>query len=498
MAKSIPADAIVRVVPSVISAGGRAMDLNGLALTDSARIPIGAVYSFPSTLAVANHFGPTSNEAVLAASYFLGFTNSNQTPGALLMAQYNSVSVVAYLKSGDLQGMSLAMLQAIKGVLTISVNGVPHTTALIDLAGVTSFSNAAGFIATALATVAPGQTVVYDQVWNAFVISTGLTGALASIGYASGTLAPLLSMTQATGAVLSQGADPADTTAMMNSIIGVTTNWASFTTTFLPVQVVMIGFAAWANGRNNRFLYVPFDQDVTATQIGAAAQGSFGQKVLAAGYNGIAIIYQDPAVAFFLMGAVASLDFSEHNGRATMAFRNQTGLVPSVTDQTAANNLIANGYNFYGSYATANQAFTFLYPGQVTGPFAWIDSYVDEIWLGNQFQLALMVLMTQVKSLPYNDEGYTLVRAACSDVVVQALNFGVIRAGVTLSNLQVAEVNGAAGFRIDDVLQSQGSYLQIKDASPQVRQARGSPPCTFWYMDGQSIQQISLASVQVQ
>ncbi len=69
---------------------------------------------------------------------------------------------------------------------------------------------------------------------------------------------------------------------------------------------------------------------------------------------------------------------------------------------------------------------------------------------------------------------------------------------VALSELQKAEVNSAAGLKISDTLSLQGFYLQILDALPQVRVARGSPPCTFWYMDGGSIQKINLTSVEVQ
>jgi hypothetical protein len=59
-------------------------------------------------------------------------------------------------------------------------------------------------------------------------------------------------------------------------------------------------------------------------------------------------------------------------------------------------------------------------------------------------------------------------------------------------------VNNAAGKKIDDILSTQGWYLQVKDALPQVRAVRGSPPITFWYMDGQSVQKLNLASVEVQ
>ena len=147
------------------------------------------------------------------------------------------------------------------------------------------------------------------------------------------------------------------------------------------------------------------------------------------------------------------------------------------TNATAANNLIANGYNFYGSYATANDQFVFTYPGLVSGPFEWVDSYVNQIWLNNALQLAILSGLVQAKSVPYNQVGYTTIRAWCMDPILAALNFGAIRAGVTLSQAQIAEVNGAAGVNIANTLSNEGFFLQVKDATPQVRAARGSPPC---------------------
>jgi hypothetical protein len=118
--------------------------------------------------------------------------------------------------------------------------------------------------------------------------------------------------------------------------------------------------------------------------------------------------------------------------------------------------------------------------------------------MNNGFQLALMELLTSVGSIPYNQTGYTMIKAACQDVINRALNFGAIRAGVTLSESQVIQVNNMAGVQIDGVLNSIGYYLQVLDADPQTRVNRGTPPCTFWYMDGGSIQRITLASVMVQ
>jgi hypothetical protein len=84
------------------------------------------------------------------------------------------------------------------------------------------------------------------------------------------------------------------------------------------------------------------------------------------------------------------------------------------------------------------------------------------------------------------------------DPILAALNFGAIRGNVPLSSSQAAQVNNAAGTKIDTVLSSRGWYLQILPATAQVRAARGTPPMTFLYMDGGSVQAINLASIVIQ
>ena len=159
--------------------------------------------------------------------------------------------------------------------------------------------------------------------------------------------------------------------------------------------------------------------------------------------------------------------------------------------------LIAKGYNFYGDYATANDQFTFFQPGSCIGSAAWIDTYIDKIALNNDLQLALVNLFANAKSLPYNRDGYAQIEAACLDPIVRYLNFGAIRAGVSLSNAQISQVNTEAGVRISDTLSTRGWYLQIKDATAQVRAQRKSPPCKLWRMDGWAIQLIEMSSTTV-
>lgn len=489
---SIPASQLVNVQPGVVGTGGSPLSLNSVFLTNDGSIPIGTVQPFPTALSVANWFGATSAESLLANVYFSGFDGSNIKPGNLFFAQYPVASVAAYLRGGVISGLTLTQLKALTGVLTVTVDGTVKTSTAINLSAATSFSNAATIIAAAFTA---GPTVTYDSLRGAFVVTSTTTGAASTISIGSGTIAAGLMLATATGAVLSQGAIAAVPSTFMNAVTQVTQNWAPFMTVWEPLVADKMLFAQWVNAQNQRYAYVCWDSDITVTQSGNTT--SFGPQVIAGNYTGVIPVYPAADKAAFICGMTASIDFTQRNGRITYAFKGQSGLNADVTDPTIAANLVTNGYNFYGAYATANQGFTFLQPGSTPGVWKWIDAYVNQIYLNAQFQLALMTLLSATKSLPYNTLGYGMIAAACQDPINQALNFGSIRAGVPLSVQQAASVNMAAGVPIDGSLTNQGYYLQVLAASAQVRGLRQSPPCTFWYLDGGSIQKINLSSLDV-
>ncbi|WP_334021433.1 DUF3383 domain-containing protein [Burkholderia orbicola] len=497
---SIPASLIAPVTPSVISAGGSALDLVGIILTTNSRVPIGTVPTFPTKDAVSAYFGSTSLEAQLAAVYFGGFDNSNVKPGSLGFSQYPTAPVSAYLRGGSLAAMTLTQLQALSGTLIVTVDGVQKTSANINLASATSFSNAAALIAAGFT---GGPTVAYDSVAAAFTLTSTTTGATSTIGFASGTLATGLKLTQATGAVTSQGAIASTPAAAMTAITKITQNWVSFMTAFDPDNGVgntqKMAFATWTSQQNNRYLYAVWDTDQSPTTT-VPATSSLGYLVNQANMSGVAPNFNDVNKAAFLMGAIASIDFTQTDGRSTLSFKSQSGLSADVTDATVYQNLVANGYNCYGAFATANDQFTFYTPGTIAGQYDWIDSYIDQIWLNNQLQLAIMTGFTQSKSVPYNAVGDATIEAWLMDPINRAVNFGAIRQGVQLSAAQAQEVNTAAGRKIDSILSSRGWYLQVlaSTAPAQTRAARQSPPCSLWYMDGGSVQKLNLASVMVQ
>lgn len=491
---SIPASAYVKINPAVISGGGVALTLTAVMLTANAAVPIGAVMPFPSATDVGNFFGPSSTEKTLADVYFLGFDNSNAKPGNLYFSQYPTAPVAAYVRGASLAAVTLDQLKTFTGVMVVAIDGATKTSSTISLTAATSFSNAATIIQAAFTSL--GGTVTYDSVRKAFVITSSTTGASSTVGYPTGTIVDSLNMGQTDGAVLSQGAIASTPAAAMDAITAVTLRWATFMTTFEPLIADKLAFAAWTNAQNKRFMYSEWDTDITATQANNTT--SFAPQINAINSSGTSPFYGTAVHAAFVCGATASIDFNETNGRATLAYKSQSGLAASVSDGAVAANLKANGYNYYGDVATSAAQFQYMMDGVVSGDFDFIDSYVNQIHLNSGFQSSLIDLLRQAKAVPYGPKGQALIEAACMDPINAALNFGSIQPNIPLSSLQAALANTQAGVRIDNVLSSRGWYLQVLDATADVRAVRGSPPIKFWYMDGGSIQHIDMSSIALQ
>lgn len=507
---TIPASNIVSILPGVVGAAGNSLALNGLFFTQNIAMPTNTVFNFASLQAVSNFFGPTSAETAAATIYFAGYTKSTLKPGGMLFAAFNLAARDAFLTSGSFAGVPLTTLQALAaGTLIISMDGTVETSASINLSAATSFSNAASLIQAGFTT--PGFTVAWNPVASTFVFTNTASGASSTLSFATGTLAVSLLLTSATGAFLSQGA-VADTpaTAAANAI-NITQNFASFLTLWEPTITDKENFAVWNNTNNNEYLYLAWDSDAQASTQGSTT--CFGAVAKANGYTGVAAFSGDPALAastgttlaalalnlaIFAAGAIASINFSQTNGRTTLAFLSSGSISPTCTNSQVSKNLLANGYSFYGQYATpGNQIFTILYNGQMFGPFGSVARYINQIWMNSQFQLGLFTLLTEIGSLDYNPPGYGLIRNTLADPIAAALNFGAIRTGVVLSAQQIADVNQAAGVNAASVIQTQGYYLQILDPGAQARAAGQTPIVNFWYADGGDILMISMASIAV-
>lgn len=494
MTNTIPVSQIVTVNPAVVGAGGNPLSLNTVMLDQSLTVPVSSLLSFSSADEVGDYFGLNSTQAALAINYFNGYDNSTSKPGTLFFGGYAAADRAAWLRGQSLAGTTLEQIKAVSGSLSITIDGVVKTAASVNLSAATSFTNAAALLTTALG-LSGGAAVTWDATSSRFVVTSGTAGAASTITQATGTAAAALGLS---AGILSQGV-AADTAAtVMDRVTEQSQNWAAFMTTWEPDLDDKTAFAVWTNGQNNRYAYIAWDTDAGyATPNNAAV---FGAIVDTLDYEGTCVVYGSVNVAAFVCGFIGSVDFQAVNGRATPAFKSQSGLATSVDTLSLANAVLSNNASYYGLYQAPGQGnvYSILYDGRMNGSkFRWLDTYINQVYLNAQLQLSIFEGLQQVNAAPYNSRGETFIRAWCADPIAEALNNGTIQVGVPLSQSQKAAITAAAGLDISNQLETQGYYLQILPATAQVRQQRQSPPVKLWYMDGGSIQNISLASIAV-
>lgn len=486
---SISASQIVNVIPRVINAGGTDLEITGLLLTDNPLCVFPGTVSFTSANAVGSYFGETSAEYQAAAKYFLGYDNSFRKPRRLHFARLVDSAIAGSLIGGTAGSMD-EMKAITAGGFTINVDGSPKTVTALDLSEATTQSDIAQSIQTQLT----GTTVQYNSNLNAFIITSSQTGDTSSVSVAKDTAenaASILGLTADAGATASAGSAALEPSANMNSITNITQNWVSFTTMEEQEDDVIEAFSEWANNSNGEYLYCPYTTQENDTNPNA---GSNLPKTLAnANYEGVVLTYGGLDYALLVMSIGACIDWDRNNGLVTWAFKSQSGLEASVTDDTTAANCVELNVNYYGRWATRNDDFIQYYQGaMIGGDFGFVDAYVGNLWLRNALQVSLMNGLAQVGRVPYTDEGYTIIRAWCMDPINRALNNGVIDPGVTLSESQRAQLMNEIGEDVSDQILTDGYYLMVADPGASARVDRDTPTLGLWYTYGGSVHKLEL------
>jgi Protein of unknown function (DUF3383). len=498
---TIPASHIVKVEPRVITGGSNDLEMNGLVLSRNQIFPAGPmVLEFGSASAVGSYFGLDSDEYAAAVTYFAGYVNKSSAPRSFFVARRIEEAAPGWLRSAPYQ-RALVTLQAVTdGALVIEIDGVAHSLDNLNFSTAGSFSDVAVIIQQALRVDAGGVTVNYSSLNHAFTITSGTDGAASSVGFgespAVGTdLSEFLSLTEAKGAIISPGSDPLDVAEQMAAIRKVTENWACFTTLWEADVDEIMTWATWANDHYG-WLYVPFTTDPnTPLQTSTADPASTLKE---AGLEHTAIVYGSLEYALFIMGAVASISWLRTNGTITLAFKRSEGLAAYVTDEGEAAALEAKNCNYFGNFSTRNAEFVFLYSGCLSaGDYNFIDPYINSIWLNNRLQVALLDGLSRAGRVPYNERGYTMIRAWMQDPVNQGLANGTIETGIVLSEAQKTELYNEAGRDISTDLAINGYYLQVLDPGAAVRARRESPVVNFFYTYGGAVHRIEVASTAV-
>ena len=496
---AISANQIVQVLPRILTGTGSDLVFNGMVLDGNARIPTATPISFSSADAVGDYFGSDSDEYNFASVYFGGYNNSQIKPSLLYFYKLCPAAVAPFVRGTALTpAAALVALKAITaGNITIGISGTDYTATDIDLSGATSLSDAASIVEAALTTEGAGVSIEFASIDNSFTITSTSTGAVESVTVPTGTCATAMGFAADT-AVVSAGADAMNVTATMNEITSQFQNFVTFTTLEEPSDDDAILLAQWATTQANAgtmYLYVCCDS--AKANLDATNTTVIAEQLKALEVTATCVVYPSAKIAAFVMGTAASIAWDQTNGTLTFAFKEQSGLGADVTDTEEHNALLSHGLNFIGNYATRNDNFVFFYNGQMLGEWAWIDAYLNACWLCNALQVQLMAMFTSNRRIPYNEAGYSIIRANCRDVIDRAINNGVINRGVALGQADIAKLTSELGGDFSDEIYNTGYCLQILDATPNARRQRTSPPANLVYTYGGAVQKLTLPAIAV-
>lgn len=496
---AISASQIVQVLPRILTGTGNDLVFNGMVLDDNVLLPATTPLSFSSADSVAEYFGTNSDEYKFAAVYFGGYNNSQIKPSLLYFYRLTPSGAAPFVRGETLSpATALASIKAVNaGDITISLSGTEYTATGIDFSAVTSLSDAASVLQTALTQKDAGVTVGYNSVNDAFTITSTAVGEQESITVPTGTAAAVLGFNAET-ATVSAGEDATDAVGSITNLTRQFQNFVTFTTLAEPEDTDALALASWVSSQANAgtmYLYVCWDS--SKANLDATNTTVIAEQIKALNATGTTVVYPSYKIAAFVMGTAASIAWDQTNGTITFAFKAQSGLAADVTDTQHSVALLGHGVNFIGNYATRNDNFVFFYNGQMFGEWAWIDTYLNACYLCNKLQVQLMAMFTSNRRIPYTSAGYAIIRANCRDVIEAAINNGVINIGVSLSNAQKSQLTSELGGDFSDEIYNNGYYLQILDATAQARQQRVSPPCNLVYTYGGAVQRLTVPAIAV-
>lgn len=496
---SIGANHIVSMSSRVIAGGGNDLETNGMLLTKSTLIPSSTpAMTFSSADAVSELFGPESDEAAFAQQYFTGVTNAQAPVRTLVVGRRVDEDAAAWIRSSTLK-TDLASLKKISdGALKISVDGTEKTASSVDLSSATSLSDVAEKIATAITSV----TGSYDSNTNTFTFMSSTTGVESTLSYASagegGTdLSELLGLTQATGAVLSQGLDAQTETQTMDAICEVTRNWVGFTTIWETELEEAEAFAAWADASGDDYVYFDWSEDENL--LSQLTQSTTKPAQLQGKYNCTAFLYGNWRDAAFALAVGASIAWNRTQGMKTWFAKNASGITPRVTNEVVADALEGIRCNYTGDFATRNDNFTLFNRGQLASDlYGFIDVLYGSIYLRSAIQTSCMAGFQSNNRVPYNARGEAFIRAWCQDPINRCLENGVIDTGLELNESQRVQIlNETGDEQVLNDLFSKGYWIGVDMPDAAGRVDREPPVVSVYYAYAGSVQSLQCEVVSV-
>jgi len=425
---------------------GRMFDSNEL-------IPSDSFLTFNSASEVRTYFGVDSEEYARALFYFSWVSKNRTTIDSLQFASYTPIAVEPRI-FGNIQTQTPAAYNLITaGSFSITIGGVTNDFTAIDLSASAGLAGVATDLQTVIQAAASGgvmwtaATVTYDAVRGSFdfvggdIAAEEITTALGTSGQTE--LGTLLGWITGETLVLSAGSLGQTALEAVQSSTDLSDNFGSFLFVDDLTDDDMVSVAEWNDlpEQNVKFMYMVRAADETdATTLFTALSPYSGTGITLAP---LADEYPEQVPMMIL----AATNYNNVNSSQNYMFQ-QFALTSSVSTDADADIYDAMRINYYGVTQTAGQFIAFYQRGKLMGiatdPLA-MNVYANEIWFKDAMTSTILQLLLTVNRLPANKTGQSQLLTALQTVIQEALNNGVISAGKTLSDAQIAYITSVAG-----------------------------------------------------
>ena len=332
-------------------------------------------------------------------------------------------------------------------------------------------------VAARVQTAMTGCTCVWNAVLQRFEVASTTTGAASSISFftapGSGTsIAAMLGLTAASsGAYLVPGM-AAETAAAATAVFDGNYGQGFYGLTFAAEDILVnadhVAVAAYVEASNAKHLYAVTSQEAAVLVAGATTDVAYMLAQLRYKRTFVQYSSTNPYAAVSAFGRLLTTNYTGNSTVITLMYKQEPGIVPEALTGTQVDSVTAKNANIFVAY---NNGTAILQRGVMSSAdFADVVAGTD--WLALTIQTSLYnLLYTSPTKIPQNDVGANLMVTTIEAVCSQAVNNGLLAAGVWNSS-------GFGRLAQGDFL-PKGFYVyapRVADQNPVDRAARKSVP----------------------
>ncbi len=433
--------------------------------------------------------GGGTADYTFASKYFNFSSKTGASPDKLVVARWYKTATAPFIKGAKLTATVAELKAVTSGSFGLTLNGT-SVEITCNLASISAYSDAASVIETAIqanttsGTAFTGATVAYSTITGGFIITSGDTGAEASVaavtaGTTGTDLSELLGLSTAE---LSQGADAETFAEFCDRIVNANSAGFSITTTETLDNDEIIAAVAWLQGSIGDQTISTICRLVFDIADKATAK-TLQATITELSYTGYVVIY-DPKgeqVNALDCAICAATDHQGANGAINFNFQPAVGYTPITTlgdvvnyqagqtNLSLAEELDALCISYVYSVGSGTQQVVLYGMGLVQGAYGTEDVQCNEAALEKDLQVAVLNGFIAVNK--YKLQG-TDAQEAISGLITPAFeraktNGAIARDGKLSDSDKIAIYSATNNEEAAEAVETNGYYFQIQDLSDE-------------------------------